>query len=265
MPRTVTIFSLVLASSLAFAQIPASSGQNADRAPSKESYQYDVSLFTGSGEKGSPQGQVTITKQGVTMVQVNQASPNTVYTVEFCPAPQQLYPTCLSVGSVTSNGSGVIDGTIAFPSGSWAGDFQLFTDGSLQYSTSLIYGTPSTYYATLQVGSTVNGEGIWFQGGQKPPQDPLKSGSVTYPEKNSKIRISIQGAAPSTGYYAVQCPLFESNCQTLEKKLGGAFEFFTNAKGNATFDGWVPNMGMDIFYVDNYSTGFDYIAGFTIP
>lgn len=266
MLSVTTIFSLVIASTFALAQPSAtSSGRVANQAASRESYQYDVSLFPGNGETGSPQGEVTITKQDVTTIQVNQASPNTTYTVDFCPAPQQLYPTCLSVGSVTSNGSGVIDGTIAFPSGSWAGDFQLFANSSLQYSTSLIYGTPSTYYATLQLGSTVNGKGIWFQHGQKPPQDPLKFGYVTYPEKNGHIKVNIQGASPNTGYYAAQCPLFESNCQTVQKKNGGPFEFFTNAKGNATFSGTVTNMGMDIFYVDNYSTGFDYIAGFSIP
>lgn len=45
----------------------------------------------------------------------------------------------------------------------------------------------------------------------------------------------------------------------------GSFEFFTNTKGDAIFSGWVPDMGMDIFHVDNYATGFDYIAGFNIP
>jgi uncharacterized repeat protein (TIGR03803 family) len=228
----------------------------------KAPMQYDVSLFPGIGSNGTPQGQVTVDSAGVTTIQLNQGSSNTTYTVQFCSAPLQLYPSCLTVGSVTSNASGVVNSTVAFPSGSWAGDFDLVANGTVAYSTSFTEGIPSTYYTTLQLDSTVNGQGTWTQGGTEPPQDPLQSGSVNL-TASGLIKIQLTGAEPSTPYVASQCPLSHgSDCYAVQTSSN----ITTNQNGDVTYT--APpgtNISEDIFYVDNNSTGFGFIGGFSIP
>ena len=229
------------------------------------SLQYDVSLFPGVGQNGTPQGQVTVDTSGVTTIQLNHGNANTTYTVEFCPAPGQLYPNCFTVGSVTSDGSGVVNSTVPFPVGSWAGDFELVANGTPAFSTSLIQGVASTYFATLQLDSTVNGKGTWYQGGPPPAQDPLQTGSVNW-MLNGQLKFQLMGAKPNTGYYASQCPIFRgSDCYGVQQPNGN-FIFTTDQNGDVSYS--APpgtNIPEDIFYVDDYATGFGFIAGFSVP
>jgi len=222
--------------------------------------QYDVSLFPGIASNGTPQGEVKVSNAGVTTVQLNQGSPNTTYSVQFCPAPGQLYPNCFTVGSVTSNASGAVNRTITFPAGSWAGDFGLVVNGITEYSTSLTQGIASTYYTTLQFDSTVNGKGTWTQLSTPPPQDPLQSGSVTL-TAGGLIKIQLSGAKPNTVYSPSQCPIYRgSNCYGMGNNV-----FTTNQNGDATSTAPLgTNIPEDIFYVDNNSTGFGFIGGFSI-
>jgi hypothetical protein len=227
--------------------------------------QYDVSLFPGVGGNGTPQGQVTVDNAGVTTVQLNHGSPNTTYTVEFCPAPGQLYPNCFSVGSVASDASGNVNSTTPFPTGSWAGDFELVANGSPQYSTRVIQGVPSTYYATLQPDTTVNGKGTWIYNNPPPPQDPLQTGSVKLTTQGL-LTIQLTGAKPTTGYYGVQCPIYRgSSCYSIQQSNGNMI-FTTDQSGNVTYTSPLgTNIPEDIFYVDNNNTYFGFIAGFSIP
>jgi len=229
------------------------------------SSQYDVSLFPGVGMNGTPQGQVTVDNAGVTTIQLSHGNPNTTYTVEFCPAPGQLYPNCFTVGSVGSDANGDINSTVPFPAGKWAGDFELVTNGNPQYATSLIQGVPSTYYATLQPDTTVNGKGTWLYQNAPPPQDPLQAGSVKL-LSNGLVTIQLAGAKPSTDYYASQCPIFRgSSCYAVQQSNGN-FTFTTDQSGNVTYTSPLgTNIPEDIFYIDNYNTGFGFIAGFSIP
>jgi hypothetical protein len=224
------------------------------------SLQYDVSLFTGLGS-GTPQGQVTVDNAGATTVQLNQGPANTTYTVNFCPAPGQLYPNCFAVGTVTSNASGSVNSTVTFPSGAWAGDFQLSANGTVQFSTSIIEGVSSTYYATLQLDGTVNGKGTWTNSPPPPPQDPLQSGFATLVSP-TLFEIQLTGAKPNTQYVASQCPLFRgSDCYG----IGGTY-FNTDGNGNITFTGSVgTDIPEDVVYVDNSQSGYGFIAGFKIP
>lgn len=222
--------------------------------------QYDVSLFPNIASNGTPRGRVTVNSAGVTTIRLNQAPPSTTYTVQFCAAPGQLYPNCFTVGSVTSNATGAINSTVTFPAGSWAGDFVLVANGIVTYVTSVTEGIPSTYYATLQLDSTVNGNGTWTQLSTPPPQDPLQSGSVTLTAAGL-VTTQLTGAKPNTVYSASQCPIYRgSNC------YGMSINITTNQNGDATSTAALgTNLAEDIFYVDNNITGYGFIGGFSIP
>ena len=209
---------------------------------------------------------MTIDSAGVTTVQLSQAPGNTTYTVEFCAAPAQLYPNCSTVGSVTTNAAGAISSTISLPAGSWAGDFQLVRNGTIEYSTSVIAGVHSIYYATLQPNSTVNGKGTYIYGGSPPPQDPLETGSVEL-TSTGLIYISLTGAAPNASYSASQCPLVDgSDCYAVQT-LGQNWSFTTDKNGDVTYSaGLITNLPEDIFSVgQTLNQGNGFIAGFRIP
>jgi hypothetical protein len=164
-----------------------------------------------------------------------------------------------------SDSSGNVNSTVVFPAGSWAGDFDLVVNGTVKYSTEIIQGVPSTYYATLQFDSTVNGKGTWIYQNPPPPQDPLQSGSVKL-LTNGLLRIQLTGAKPNTGYYASQCPIFRgSDCYTVQQSNGN-FIFTTDQSGNVTYTSPLgTNIPEDIFYVDDSNTAFGFIPGFSIP
>lgn len=228
--------------------------------------QYDVSLYQFNSK---PYGQVTVNTVGVTTIKLDGATPNTTYTVEFCPAPGQLYPTCLTVGSVTTNASGAVNSNVTFPSGQWAGDFQLSLDGTQEFTTSFFPCCSTArkgpwrqvYYATLQPQTTVNGEGTWTQEGTPPPQDPLQSGFVQM-QTSGLLFVSLTGATPDRQYGGSQCPVYQgSDC------YGFGGNIMTNSAGDATSTSpegtTIPE---DIFYIDDNSfLGYGYIAGFSIP
>ncbi|MGH9504784.1 MAG: FG-GAP repeat domain-containing protein [Terriglobales bacterium] len=230
---------------------------------STASLQYDVSLFPWSAYSATPKGQVTVDSAGVTTVQLNQATADTTYTVQFC-AADQLYNGCPTVGSVTTNASGAATSKLSFPSGSWAGDFELVVNGTIEYATDLVEGLPSTYYATLQPETTVNGTGTGIVGGNPSPQDPLQTGSVSL-TSSGQMHISLTGARPNTAYTGVQCPLSPgSDCYAVQTD-GQSPMFTTDSHGNGAFTaGLISGIPEDIFYVDeNFGAGF--IAGFRIP
>jgi uncharacterized repeat protein (TIGR03803 family) len=224
------------------------------------STQYDVSLFPNFASNGTPRGRVTVNSAGVTTIRLNQGPASTTYTVQFCAAPGQLYPNCFTVGSVKSNASGTVDSTVTFPAGSWAGDFDLVANGIVQYATSVTQGVPSTYYATLQLDSTVNGSGTWIQLSTPPAQDPLRSGFLTL-TPGGLIKIQLTGAKPNTAYSGSQCPLYRgSDCYGMGNNIT------TNQNGDVSYSAPLgTNISEDTFYVDNGSTGFGFIGGFSIP
>jgi hypothetical protein len=231
---------------------------------SSNSLQYDVSLFIHNSPP-APVGQVTVDASGVVTVQLNKAAANTTFNLEFCPAPSNKYPNCFNVGNLKSDGSGSINTTVKFPSGSWAGDFELFANNNEVYATSLVAGSQSVYYATLQPQATVNGQGTWTQPSDPPPQDPLWSGFVTL-DSSGSLDTNLVGTSPNTNFIAVQCDLFQgSDCYSVGATGNG---FTTDIKGNATNTG-ILNTGSlpeDIFYIDqNGGNGFGFIGGFKIP
>ena len=97
------------------------------------------------------------------------------------------------------------------------------------------------------------------------PQDPLQTGSVRLTTQGL-LKIQLTGAKPNTSYYASQCPIFRgSDCYGVQQS-NGTFIFTTDQSGNVTYTSPLgTNIPEDIFYIDNYNTGFGFIAGFTIP
>jgi uncharacterized repeat protein (TIGR03803 family) len=227
--------------------------------------QYDVSLYQFNSK---PYGQVTVNTVGVTTIQLNGATPNTIYSVQFCPAPAQLYPNCLTVGFVTTNATGAANSNVIFPSGQWAGDFALSLNGTQEFTTSFFFccsiehtGPSQVYYATLRPQSTVNGEGTWTQESNPPPQDPLQSGYIQM-QPNGLLFISLTGATPNRQYGGAQCPLYQgSDC------YGFGGNLTTNSAGDTTSTSSEgTSIPEDIFYIDdNSNLGYGYIAGFSIP
>jgi hypothetical protein len=124
---------------------------------------------------------------------------------------------------------------------------------------------PSTYYATLQPDTTVNGKGTWIYQNPPPPQDPLQTGFVKLTTQGL-LTIQLTGAKPTTGYYGVQCPIYRgSSCYSIQQSNGNMI-FTTNQSGNITYTSPLgTNIPEDIFYVDNNNTYFGFIAGFSIP
>ncbi len=230
------------------------------------SVQYDVSLFSYSGPSTTPVGEVTVNAAGVTTVELTKGAANATYTVQFCPAPANIYPTCSTVGSVSTNARGAVISTIAFPSGSWAGDFELLTGNTIEFATSVYQSNPSTYYATLLPDISVNGKGTWTQLPPGPPQAPLQSGSITM-SAPGVMTIVLKGTIPNTSWSGSQCPLYQgSDCYAIQTGSQNP-RFTTNSSGNATYTaGLISGLVEDIFYVspnDNSHSGF--VAGFTIP
>ena len=140
-------------------------------------------------------------------------------------------------------------------------------NGTIEYSTSVIAGVPSVYYATLQPNSTVNGKGTYiFPGSPPPPQDPLETGSVGL-TSTGLLYVSLTGAAPNAAYEASQCPLVDgSDCYAVET-LGQNFAFTTDKNGDATYTaGLGTDIPEDIFSVgQSFNQGIGFTAGFRIP
>jgi hypothetical protein len=180
---------------------------------------YDASLFDLLNQAGT-EGQVSVDSTGKVIVQLTTAIANTAFAVQFCPAPAQNY-TCFRVGAVSTDSSGNANTTMRFPqSGSWAGDFQLLVNGSVQYATDIPVGAnPGVYSATLQPRATANRMGN-FLSVPVPSQGPLTGGTMTL--INGSMQVKLTGALPNTSYSAGQCPLFlaqvATHCMTVTTK-----------------------------------------------
>jgi hypothetical protein len=224
--------------------------------------QYQVSLFSDAPYSS---GQVAVDSSGQTTVRLERAAANTSYSLQFCPAPAQNYPSCLDVGTVSTDGAGNANTTMPFPTpGAWAGDFQLVSGATPQYMTNNLPITPGqVYFATLQPDSIVNGKGTWIYGSTLPPQDRLASGTLQF--AYGLIQVQLIGASPNTAYSATQCPLFfGSDCYLLYTGNDGGY-FTTDGNGNVSFSVTTDGIGEDIFSVDPSQNAFGFIAGFQVP
>jgi len=237
--------------------------------------QYQASLYNPYANPTN--GQISIDMNGNVTVQLTGAAASTTYSVNFCPAYVQYNgtsdaPPCFDTGPVTTDTNGSGTSTTLFPkSGSWAGDFTLFTTSnstpadSSQYSTgnfpasnSYPGGYPSgmVYMSTLQPESTTNGIAVATQAS---PQDPLTSGTVTF--SNGSMIFAVSGASANTEYSTTES-------QTVELNNSGAnylSDFTTNASGNASStESLASGSGGDMFQVQPPCDA-GYIGGFSIP
>lgn len=261
---TVTVTSVVSSSGVAL-RTPFSS--TFATGPCGATTQYQASLFTaGQGDIARGQvvgssiyGQISVDSQRTVTVQLTGAIPSTTFTLQFCPAPSQNYG-CFNVGNVSSDANGNADTTMTFPrSGSWAGDFELASNGTAVYQTDVVTSATSlVYMSTLQPVSTVNGQGLGF--GQ-PPQDPLSSGSVTF--SSGSLQFQVTGALPNTTYSSAECALnLGSSCYELYSSQGGS-GFTTDSGGNVTFSVLQDGNGGDVFEI-NPPTGTGFVGGFRV-
>ena len=122
--------------------------------------QYQVSLFNAA--RNTIVGHISVDSLGTVSASVKSATASTTYSMQFCPAPSQMYG-CFAVGNVVTDTEGNSATTIAFPkSGAWAGDFQLSLNGTAQYETDVVpNATSAVYLGTQQPATTVNGNGIF--------------------------------------------------------------------------------------------------------
>jgi methionine-rich copper-binding protein CopC len=251
----------------------ASSGGNAMTTPftttfttaasSTSSAQYQSPLF---GSANSSNGQVSLDTSGNVTVQLTGATAGTTFSVQFCPAAlvnSSITYSCFSVGTVTSDASGNANTTMTFPqSGSWAGDFQLLTGTTVDYSTTIAgTGASQTYLSQLEPTTTVNGKGLEGSGAQ----DPLTSGSITL--SAGALQYTLTGAAPNTAYSAGECltiAIGDSSCYELYTSQNqGAFT--TDANGNVTFSVLDDGEGGDMLQAFSSSGKAGFIGGFTVP
>ena len=209
-------------------------------------------------------GQISIDTTGMVTIQLAGATASTTYAVEFCPAVNPTSSTttssaCISLGNVTTDGSGNSTSTVQFPQpGSWAGDFNVDTGGKTVYQTWI--GTAmsgETYMSTLQPESTVNGTGI--SSGLK--QAALTSGTVSF--ANTAITFTVTGtSADST--------VDTSESETVYLNGSGTYElstFTTNANGDGSSTTQLNSPGGDIFEVDFQGSPVEagFIGGFSVP
>lgn len=211
-------------------------------------------------------GQLTIDTAGDTTVQVAGTTPNTTYTVQFCPAvvpSATSFPPCVNIMTISTDASGNATSTAKFPnSGDWAGDFSLNdAAGKAQYSTYLTGAANQTYLAALlPLTKTNNGAAVLFTNW---PQEPLSSGSVSY--SNGVLQITVKGAAPSASHYV-------SETETVYVDGSGSYglgTFTTDSQGNGSMTTNLSGgAGGDLFQVGLSSitgTQNGFIGGFTVP
>ncbi len=227
--------------------------------------QYQAPLFSENGLTAM-NGRITVDTSGNTTIQLTGAPPSTTYTVQFCPAVDQLStyapPACFDVTTVSSDSGGSGTATAKFPRpGDWAGDFYVNNSaGKAAYQTFLAFGLSNqTYLSTLLPATSTNG-GVDTTGS---PQDPLSSGAVTY--SNGSLVFSVNGASPNTPYAT-------NESEAIYIDSSGTYElstFTTDAKGNGSSTTQVAvtgGSGGDLFQVvPQNGNGAGFIGGFSVP
>lgn len=229
--------------------------------------QYQAPLFSATNTSAST-GQISLDTSGTVTVQLTAASASTMFTVQFCPAASvnsSVTYSCFTVGSVTSDGSGNANTTMIFPqSGSWAGDFQLLTGTTVDYSTTIEgTGASQTYLSQLEPVTTVNGKGLGFSSSSS--QDPLTSGSITL--SSGAIQYTLTGALPNASYSAGECATIyigNSSCYGLYNGQN-AGSFTTDTNGDVTFSVTTDGVGGDMLQVASSTGTAGFIGGFTVP
>lgn len=230
--------------------------------------QYQAPL---AGKSGS--GQVAVDTTGNVAVQLQGASANQMYTVQFCPMIplNQNAPACFAVATLSTDASGGGSVSAKFPqSGAWAGDFEL-VKGPVNPSTlasdyQTIYGP--NYFSTLQPNSTLDGGILSRQAGNN-PQAQLKSGTISYsssPAPNGSFQFTLTGAAPNTTWTAVEGGIVtggSENYELFDSQKNS--NFTTDSQGNVTFTVLPDGVGGDILSTGPTLSEQGYVGGFSVP
>jgi hypothetical protein len=230
--------------------------------------QYQASLL--SATVTTSNGQISMDTDGNVSIQLTGARASTTYTVQFCPAFDGSSggggPACFNVGTIVSDANGSGTSTFLFPQpGSWAGDFELDSDGNDDYQTyvgnTTIAGLVATevYMSTLQPQSTVNGTGVTGPPSDSPgPQEPLSVGTIIY--SMGSVQFTLTGASPNTNHST-------NESESLSIDSSGTYalgQFTTDASGNSSSTESLGGNYGDIFEV-NSASGTGFIGGFSVP
>jgi hypothetical protein len=226
------------------------------------SMQYIAPLSGTSGNKGG--GQVTVDTAGNVTVQLNGAAANLTLTVDFCTAAisGETNSNCISVGMLSTDGSGNGNFTGKFPQpGAWVGDFQLSNgpenpnEEGFDNVYDVAYGPG--FLSTLLGGKTNSGT------------TAPTNGTVTYsnsPAPNGSFSITLTGAAPNTGYQAVEEDLYDGSGDYVLYDSNKQGTFTTDSAGDVTFTVLPSGSGGNQFDIEQASgTGQVYAAGFVVP
>jgi hypothetical protein len=227
--------------------------------------------YLGTLENGtSNYGLVSVDTAGSTTVQLSGAVANVQFTVEFCPAYNagSNQPTCLSLGTLTTDDKGDGSATTMFPqAGSWAGDFQLTSSHVVSPGTTAGYSTgvvgndaAQVYMSALQPMTTVD-QGEFNSSGSK--QAPLTSGIVTY--AGGSLDFVLAGAPADTAFSSSEnaLGLGSSDSYMLYNSQNQA-NFSSDSNGNAVFSVLQDGTFGDLFEVSP-SSGDGYLGGFSVP
>jgi len=222
--------------------------------------QYQASF----ADNSSSIGQVTVDTAGNVAVQLAGAPANQVYAVEFCTfSNYQTQSVCLSIGSVSTDGSG--DGSLMamFPkAGAWVGDFQLYTG---TYNPNAVFAF-STSYGTNYMSTLLGGTITTINTGAA----ASTNGTVAYstsPAPNGTLTFILTGGPANTAVGAVETDLHDgSGSQPLGNSQGPEITVTTNSAGDATLAVFPSGLGGDIFLIGPSSaTSEEYYGGFLVP
>jgi hypothetical protein len=279
---TVTVSGVTSSGGTALATAFTSSFTTVASSGSGATTQYSAPLFATSAGPGSQtSGQISIDSSGNVTVQLTGATASTSYSVQFCPAFNSIFatsvPSCINVGTVSTNASGSGNLTAMFPQpGQWAGDFNLNIGSTTAYQTTLFPGVSSeSYLSTLQPQSTVNGIGVTLkspQGQAYTNQEPLNSGSITY--SDNAIQFAVNGTASDLSFLTVE----SENVYLYGSGTYQCDTFTTNAQGDATATVTTTNTSLcgpvgDLLQAypandgssNTSDTGAGFIGGFSVP
>jgi hypothetical protein len=228
--------------------------------PPTASLQYQAPF----ADNNSSIGQVTVDTLGNVAVQLAGATANQTFAVEFCTFSNYLTQSiCLSIGSVSTDGSG--DGSLMakFPqSGAWVGDFQLYTG---TYNANEVFAF-STNYGTNYMSTLLGGTVTTLNTGAA----ASTNGTVTYsnsPSPNGTLTFTLTGGPVNTAVGAVETDLHDgSGSYPLGNGQGPEITVTTNSAGDVALAVFPSGLGGDIFLIGPSSANSEeYYGGFLVP
>lgn len=232
--------------------------------PTQASGAFTESMLANDGS-GTVAGQVTITPNGSGSISLSGTTPNSSYTIQFCPFADP-NRACTNITSTTSSMSGTISLNFTFPGhGGFAGIFQASSGSTASFVSGFNVPSNGVFQAPLVRASTI-GNGLGSEGSVLGIGfDPLKSGSANLSGQTAHFQL--QGAAANQSYGLTFCRNGGgSSCFALNGQIT------TDASGNGSGDFQLASVlgtSTDNAGVFLLGTGkppaVQFVTGFTMP